>query len=43
MDKMTNSFTAFAFAPGVLKTAIPLEVQKSIGILLVPAPARKIP
>jgi len=37
---ITSSFTAFAFAPGVLKTTIPFLVASSIGILFVPAPAR---
>ncbi len=35
----TSSFTAFAFAPGVLNTMIPWSLHLSIGILLVPAPA----
>ena len=38
----TNSFTAFAFAPGVLKTTIPFSVHKSIGILFTPTPALDI-
>ena len=38
----TNSFTAFALAPGVLKTTIPLSVHKSTGILFTPAPALEI-
>lgn len=40
MAAMTSSFTALALAPGVLKTTIPLSEQRSMGILLVPAPAR---
>lgn len=35
---MTASFTALAFAPGVLKTTIPCALASSIGILFVPAP-----
>ena len=38
----TSSFTAFALAPGVLKTTIPCSVHLSTGILLTPAPARAI-
>ena len=34
-----NSLTAFAFAPGVLNTTIPLSVYSSTGILFTPAPA----
>ena len=41
-DAKTASLTAFALAPGVLKTTIPAAVASSIGILLVPAPARAI-
>ena len=40
IPQMTSSFTAFAFAPGVLKTTIPFLVASSFGILFVPAPAR---
>ena len=36
---ITNSFTAFAFAPGELKTTIPCSIHFSIGILFTPAPA----
>ena len=36
----TNSLTAFAFAPGVLKTGIPAAAIRFILMLLVPAPAR---
>ena len=39
MPHITSSFTAFAFAPGVLKTTIPFWVASSIGMLFVPAPA----
>ena len=39
IPQTTSSFTALAFAPGVLKTTIPLFVASSTGILLVPAPA----
>ena len=38
----TNSFTAFAFAPGVLNTTIPFSVHESTGILFTPAPALDI-
>ena len=38
----TSSFTALAFAPGVLKTTMPLSEHKSIGILLTPTPALEI-
>ena len=38
----TISFTAFALAPGVLKTTTPFFEQFSISILLVPAPALAI-
>src|SRR5699024_9677464 len=37
-----SSLTAFAFEPGVLKTAVPCEVAFSKGILFTPAPARAI-
>ena len=37
---LSSSFTAFAFAPGVLKTTTPFSVIAGIGILFVPAPAR---
>ena len=36
----TSSATALALAPGVLKTTMPARVQSSMGMLLVPAPAR---
>ena len=39
---ITSSFTAFAFAPGVLKTTIPFSAHFSSGILLTPAPALAI-
>ena len=35
-----SSFTALALAPGVLKTTMPASEQRSMGMLLVPAPAR---
>ena len=35
----TNSLTAFALAPGVLKTTTPFFDAISIGILFTPAPA----
>ena len=35
----TISFTAFAFAPGVLKTTTPFSEHSSTGTLLYPAPA----
>ena len=38
--QITSSFTAFALAPGVLKTGIPISVILSTGMLLVPAPQR---
>ena len=38
----TSSFTALAFAPGVLKTTIPFSEHFSTGILLTPAPALAI-
>ena len=37
---IANSFTAFAFAPGVLNTAMPRDVKSATGMLFVPAPAR---
>ena len=40
--QITSSFTAFAFAPGVLNTAMPCSEHLSIGILFTPAPARAI-
>ena len=40
MPHITSSFTAFAFAPGVLNTTIPCLVASSIGMLFVPEPAR---
>ena len=36
----TSSFTAFAFAPGVLNTTMPCSAHLSTGILFTPAPAR---
>ena len=39
MPHKTNSLTALAFAPGVLKTTIPAFVASLIGMLLIPAPA----
>ena len=42
IPQITSSFTALAFAPGVLKTTIPFFVASSIGMLFVPAPARAI-
>ena len=36
----TNSLTAFAFAPGVLKTTMPRFVYSATGTLFTPAPAR---
>ena len=36
----TSSFTAFAFAPGVLNTTMPSSAQRSSGMLFTPAPAR---
>ena len=38
----TISLTAFALAPGVLKTGIPIFEHSSTGILLTPAPALTI-
>ena len=38
-DAIASSFTAFALAPGVLNTTIPLSVHLSTGILLTPTPA----
>mmetsp|Transcript_17052 Transcript_17052/g.42618 ORF Transcript_17052/g.42618 Transcript_17052/m.42618 type:complete len:256 (+) Transcript_17052:1032-1799(+) len=38
MPHKTNSLTALALAPGVLKTGIPNSVMRATGILLVPAP-----
>ena len=40
MAAMTSSFTALAFAPGVLNTTMPFSEQRSMGMLLVPVPAR---
>ena len=40
MAAATNSFTAFALAPGVLNTGIPRSLQSASGMLLTPAPAR---
>lgn len=37
-----SSFTALAFAPGVLNTTIPFSVHRSTGILFTPAPALAI-
>ena len=36
---ITSSLTAFAFAPGVLKTQIPFLAYSACGILFTPAPA----
>ena len=36
----TSSATALALAPGVLNTTMPAAVHLSMGMLLVPAPAR---
>ena len=38
----TSSFTAFALAPGALKTGTPRRESAATGMLLVPAPARPI-
>ena len=38
----TNSFTPFAFAPGVLKTTTPWLANFSKGILFTPTPALAI-
>jgi len=35
-----SSLTALALAPGVLNTTMPFSEQRSMGMLLVPAPAR---
>ena len=35
----TSSFTALAFAPGVLNTTIPFSAYAATGMLFVPAPA----
>ena len=35
----TSSFTAFALAPGLLKTTMPFFVASDTGILSTPAPA----
>ena len=40
MPAITSSFTALAFAPGVLKTGMPSFVMASTGMLFTPAPAR---
>ncbi len=37
-----SSATPLALAPGVLKTTMPFPVQSSMGMLLVPAPARAV-
>ena len=37
---ITSSFTAFAFAPGVLNTGMPRLPSFATGMLFVPAPAR---
>ncbi len=42
MPAMASSLTAFALAPGALKTGTPLALIASMGMLLVPAPARPI-
>ena len=41
-EAIVSSFTAFAFAPGALKTGTPLSLIASTGILFTPAPARPI-
>ena len=38
----TSSFTAFALAPGLLNTTIPLSVASDTGMLSTPAPALPI-
>jgi hypothetical protein len=40
MPASTSSFTAFAFAPGVLNTGMPRFASAATGMLFVPAPAR---
>ena len=40
--QMTISLTAFALAPGVLKTTTPFSEHSEILMLFVPAPAREI-
>ena len=42
IPQTTSSLTAFALAPGVLNTTIPLSVASFTGILFVPAPALPI-
>ena len=42
IPQTTNSLTALALAPGVLKTTIPFSVASFTGILFVPAPALPI-
>ena len=42
IPQITSSLTAFAFAPGVLKTTTPVSVASLMGILLTPAPALAI-
>ena len=42
-EHTTNSFTALAFAPGVLNTGMPRSVISLTGMLLVPAPQRTMP
>ena len=37
---MTSSFTALAFAPGVLNTGTPISASSSSGMLFTPTPAR---
>mmetsp|Transcript_10020 Transcript_10020/g.18057 ORF Transcript_10020/g.18057 Transcript_10020/m.18057 type:complete len:200 (-) Transcript_10020:101-700(-) len=39
-EQMTSSFTALAFAPGVLNTGMPSSVMRSTGMLFTPAPQR---
>ena len=39
---ITSSFTAFALAPGALKTGTPRALMSATGMLLTPAPARPI-
>jgi hypothetical protein len=42
MPAITSSFTALAFAPGVLNTATPRALSAATGMLFTPAPARPI-
>ena len=41
MAQNTSSFTALALAPGVENTTTPSLEQRSMGMLLTPAPARE--